>query len=262
MKYVGAIDQGTTSTRFMIFDEEGSVVASSQLEHRQIYPKPGWVEHDADEIWDNTCSVIRDCLRKAELNSSDLSAIGITNQRETIVPYDKATARPLYNAIVWQDLRGEAYISKLKEIIPEDELRRKTGLLYSPYFSASKIRWLLDNVPAIRKDADDGSIVFGTIDSYLTARLTSGKAIVTDVTNASRYMLMDIEKGEWDEKLLDITGKASGHHGNKALQSSINCLFFRRCLRLYRSIRSVRSGDSCCWNLRRSAGCSIRSGLL
>lgn len=206
MKYVGAIDQGTTSTRFMIFDEEGSVVASSQLEHRQIYPKPGWVEHDADEIWDNTCSVIRDCLRKAELNSSDLSAIGITNQRETIVPYDKATARPLYNAIVWQDLRGEAYISKLKEILPEDELRRKTGLLYSPYFSASKIRWLLDNVPAIRKGADDGSIVFGTIDSYLTARLTSGKAIVTDVTNASRYMLMDIEKGEWDEKLLDITG--------------------------------------------------------
>ena len=206
MKYVGAIDQGTTSTRFMIFDEEGSVVASSQLEHRQIYPKPGWVEHDADEIWDNTCSVIRDCLRKAELNSSDLSAIGITNQRETIVPYDKATARPLYNAIVWQDLRGEAYISKLKEILPEDELRRKTGLLYSPYFSASKIRWLLDNVPAIRKGADDGSIVFGTIDSYLTARLTSGKAIVTDVTNASRYMLMDIEKGEWEEKLLDITG--------------------------------------------------------
>ena len=174
MKYVGAIDQGTTSTRFMIFDEEGSVVASSQLEH---YPKPGWVEHDADEIWDNTCSVIRDCLRKAELNGSDLSAIGITNQRETIVPYDKATARPLYNAIVWP-----------------------------PYFSASKIRWLLDNVPAIRKGADDGSIVFGTIDSYLTARLTSGKAIVTDVTNASRYMLMDIEKGEWDEKLLDITG--------------------------------------------------------
>ena len=179
MKYVGAIDQGTTSTRFMIFDEEGSVVASSQLEHKQIYPKPGWVEHDADEIWDNTCSVIRDCLRKAELNGSDLSAIGITNQRETIVPYDKATARPLYNAIVWQDLRGEAYISKLKEILPEDELRRKTGLLYSPYFSASKIRWLLDNVPAIRKGADDGSIVFGTIDSYLTARLTSGKEAET-----------------------------------------------------------------------------------
>ena len=190
----------------MIFSEEGSIVSSSQLEHRQIFPRPGWVEHDAEEIWRNTAAVITDALEKAGLEGSDLSAIGITNQRETIVPFSRTTGRPVYNAIVWQDLRGEDYIGSLSSRFSEDWLRKKTGLLYSPYFSASKIRWLLDNVPRVRKAADTGDVVFGTIDSYLTARLTGCRAIVTDVTNASRYMLMDITKGEWDSEMLSITG--------------------------------------------------------
>ena len=206
MKYVGAIDQGTTSTRFMIFDEKGSIVSSSQVEHRQIYPRPGWVEHDAEEIWNNTSRVIADALEKAGLDGSALSAIGITNQRETVIPFSRKTGRPFYNAIVWQDLRGEDYIHSLSSHLPEKELRERTGLLYSPYFSASKIRWLLDNVPRVKAAAESGDLVFGTIDSYLTARLTGMSAIVTDVTNASRYMLMDIRRGEWDGDMLFITG--------------------------------------------------------
>ncbi len=205
MRYVGAIDQGTTSTRFMIFDETGSAVSSAQVEHRQIYPRPGWVEHNAEEIWENTCRVIRDALDKAGLSGQDLSAIGITNQRETVVPFDRATGRPLHNAIVWQDLRGEAYLRELRTDLPQDVLKEKTGLLYSPYFSASKIRWLLDNVPRVRSAAAMGEAVFGTIDSYLVARLTGCRAIVTDVTNASRYMLMNIRTGEWDSGLLSVT---------------------------------------------------------
>ena len=206
MKYVGSIDQGTTSTRFMIFDEEGNIVSSSQLEHRQIFPRPGWVEHDAEEIWKNTSTVISDAIEKAGLNGSDLSCIGITNQRETIVPFSRTTGRPIYNAIVWQDMRGADYIKELASVLSEEELRDRTGLLYSPYFSASKIRWLLDNIQKVRRAADKGDIVFGTMDTYLTARLTGCSAIVTDVTNASRYMLMDIRKGEWDDKLLELTG--------------------------------------------------------
>ena len=206
MKYVGSIDQGTTSTRFMIFDEEGNIVSSSQLEHRQIFPRPGWVEHVAEEIWRNTSTVISDAIEKAGLNGSDLSCIGITNQRETIVPFSRTTGRPIYNAIVWQDMRGADYIKELASVLSEEELRDRTGLLYSPYFSASKIRWLLDNIQKVRRAADKGDIVFGTMDTYLTARLTGCSAIVTDVTNASRYMLMDIRKGEWDDKLLELTG--------------------------------------------------------
>ena len=206
MKYIGAIDQGTTSTRFMIFDSEGNIVSSAQMEHRQIFPRPGWVEHDAEEIWNNTCAVMKTALERAGLDGSKLSAIGITNQRETVVPFSKKTGRPLYNAIVWQDLRGEEYIKKLSLSFPEDKLREKTGLLYSPYFSASKIRWLLDNVPEVRGAAERNEIVFGTIDSYLVSKLTSSRAVVTDVTNASRYMLMDIRTGDWDAEMLSLTG--------------------------------------------------------
>ena len=206
MEYIGAIDQGTTSTRFMIFDSEGNIVSSAQMEHRQIFPRPGWVEHDAEEIWNNTCAVIKAALESAGLDGSSISAIGITNQRETVVPFSKKTGQPVYNAIVWQDLRGEEYITRLSGELPEEKLREKTGLLYSPYFSASKIRWLLDNVPRVRDAAKRGEIVFGTIDSYLVARLTASHALVTDVTNASRYMLMDIKRGEWDDEMLAITG--------------------------------------------------------
>ncbi len=205
MKYVGAIDQGTTSTRFMIFSSDGAVVSSAQIEHRQICPKPGWVEHDADEIWRNTCRVISDALDKAGLSGSDISAIGITNQRETIVPIRRSDGRTLHNAIVWQDLRGSDYIESLKAKLGEDALKRKTGLLYSPYFSASKIRWLLDNVKAVKNAASDDDIVFCTMDSFIASRLTDGAVTVTDVTNASRYMLMDIRTLEWDSDMLSIT---------------------------------------------------------
>ncbi|MDY5932217.1 MAG: glycerol kinase GlpK [Candidatus Ornithospirochaeta sp.] len=206
MKYVGAIDQGTTSTRFIIFNEEGSIVATSQIEHRQIYPKPGWVEHDPEEIWNNTCFVIRDALRKAGLEGREIAAIGITNQRETVVAIDRNTGKPYYNAIVWQDLRGSQLIDRMKGEVPEERIREKTGLLYSPYFSASKIKWLIDNVPAVKKGLDDGSCIFATIDSYLIYRLTGGRRFCTDATNASRYMLMDISTLSWDDGMLSLFG--------------------------------------------------------
>ncbi len=206
MKYVGALDQGTTSTRFMIFDERNNVVASSQIEHRQIYPKPGWVEHNPEEIWNNASYTIKDALEKAGLNGEDISAVGITNQRETIIAFDPLSGKPYHNAIVWQDLRGTEFINKLKATVPEDKIRKKTGLLYSPYFSASKIRWLLDNVPIINKKIEENRCIFGTIDTYMTYKLTGGKAIVTDVTNASRYMLMDIATQSWDTEMLALFG--------------------------------------------------------
>lgn len=206
MKYVGAIDQGTTSTRFMIFSSDGAVVSSAQIEHRQICPKPGWVEHDANEIWRNTCRVIFDALDKAGLSGSDIAAVGITNQRETIVPMRRSDGRTLHNAIVWQDLRGSDYIERLKASFPESELKRRTGLLYSPYFSASKIRWLLDNSSAVRKAEEEGDLVFCTMDSFIANRLTGGDVTITDATNASRYMLMDIRTLEWDEGMLSLTG--------------------------------------------------------
>lgn len=207
MRYIGALDQGTTSTRFIIFDEKNNIVSSSQMEHRQIFPRPGWVEHNPEEIWNNTCLVIEKALEKAGLSGEDISAIGITNQRETIIAFDPITGRPYYNAIVWQDLRGSDYIDKvLSKEISQDKIREKTGLLYSPYFSASKIRWLLDNVSAVKKAEEKNRLVFGTIDTYMTYFLTGKKAIVTDVTNASRYMLMNIKNQEWDEELLSIVG--------------------------------------------------------
>jgi len=206
MKYIGALDQGTTSTRFIIFDSENNIVASSQKEHRQIFPKPGWVEHDPEEIWRNTEAIIKDALEKAGLNGSDISALGITNQRETIIAFDRNTGKCYHNAVVWQDLRGSDYINKMKESVDESVIREHTGLLYSPYFSASKIRWLIDNVPRIKKRLQSGDCVFGTIDAYLTYKLTGGKAFITDATNASRYMLMNIESLEWDEKMLSLFG--------------------------------------------------------
>ncbi len=207
MKYIGALDQGTTSTRFIIFDENNNIVSTSQIEHKQIYPRPGWVEHNPEEIWRNTCAVITDSLEKTGIQGDDIVAIGITNQRETIIAFDRETGKSYHNAIVWQDLRGSDYIDNvLSKIVSEDFIRQKTGLLYSPYFSASKIRWLLDNIPAVKKNADTGRLVFGTIDTYMTYRLTGGKALITDVTNASRYMLMNIATQKWDDELLSIIG--------------------------------------------------------
>ncbi len=203
-KYVGSIDQGTTSTRFIIFDEKGQIVSVSQKEHKQIYPQPGWVEHDPDEIWKNTVDVIKDAMGKARVASSDIASVGITNQRETVLPILRSTGKVLYNAIVWQDLRGSECIERLKEVKSEDEVRDKTGLLYSPYFSASKIRWLLDNVPEVKMHEGDPDMVFMTMDAFILYKLT-GK-VCTDMTNASRYMLMDIRTGNWDGDMLSLFG--------------------------------------------------------
>jgi len=203
MKYIGAVDQGTTSTRFILFDTEGRIVASHQIEHAQFFPKPGWVEHDPYEIWDNTADVIVRTMRKANVQASDVAGIGITNQRETIVPFNPKTGKIWYNAIVWQDLRGSCLIDALKEKYPQQWLREKCGLVFSPYFAASKIAWLLENVNGLRRAAENGEAVFGTIDTWLTWNLTGRRRLVTDVSNASRYMLMNIKTMQWDNELLE-----------------------------------------------------------
>lgn len=204
MKYVGALDQGTTSTRFIVFDQKGSLVSSYQLEHQQIYPQPGWVEHDPWEIWDNSSECISKALKAANLKGSDIAGIGITNQRETIIAWNPKTGKVWHNAIVWQDLRGSELIEQLKEHVDASFLQQKSGLLFSPYFAASKITWLLDHVEGLRDEAEKGEVVFGTIDTWLTWNLTGGKALVTDVTNASRYLLMNIESCQWDDELLEL----------------------------------------------------------
>lgn len=202
MKYLGAIDQGTTSTRFILFDTDGKIAASCQKEHEQFFPKPGWVEHDPYEIWDNTAELIVKTMRTAGARAEDILGIGITNQRETVIPFNPKTGKVWYNAVVWQDLRGSELIETLKSRHTEQWLREKSGLVFSPYFSASKIAWLLDNVQGLREAAESGDAVFGTIDTWLTWNLTGGKCLVTDVSNASRYMLMDIKTLKWDKELL------------------------------------------------------------
>jgi len=200
MRYVGALDQGTTSSRFMIFDETGAVVASSQEEHRQIMPAPGWVEHDPLEIWSKVCTVITDALGRAGLTGSDLSAIGITNQRETTVAWDRTTGKPLYNAIVWQDTRGQVVLDEFTQE-QKDRTTYITGLAIAPYFSGSKMSWLLRNVPDVKAAAESGTLFFGTIDTWIIWNLTQGLH-VTDVTNASRTLLMGLESLTWDDSLL------------------------------------------------------------
>ncbi|MHC1693031.1 MAG: glycerol kinase GlpK [Sphaerochaetaceae bacterium] len=207
MKYVGALDQGTTSTRFILFDRSGTPKASHQIEHRQFFPQPGWVEHNPWEIWDNSCEVISETMRKANVTAKDIAAIGITNQRETILAWEPATGTVWNNAIVWQDLRGSAIVGRLKKHVDAALLQKTTGLILSPYFSASKIIWMLENVEGLRGAAERGEVVFGTIDTWLVWNLTggiNGGQVVTDVTNASRYMLMDLATLEWSKELLEI----------------------------------------------------------
>jgi glycerol kinase len=205
--FVGALDQGTTSTRFMIFDHAGNEVGRSQLEHEQIMPRAGWVEHDPMEIWHRTTSVIRSALSGRRLTGKDLAAVGITNQRETTVVWNRRTGTPYDNAIVWQDTRTDRIASALDHDGRGDVIRRKAGLPPATYFSGGKIRWLLDNVDGLRADAERGEAIFGTIDSWLIWQLTGGVDggnHVTDVTNASRTMLMDLETLAWDDELLEI----------------------------------------------------------
>lgn len=203
--YLGALDQGTTSTRFIVFDRGGRIVSSAQEEHEQIYPSPGWVEHDPDEIWRRTQSVIRRAMQQEILQPSDLAAIGITNQRETVILWDKNNGRPLCNAIVWQDTRVEGMVADFAKEGGIDRFRAKTGLPLSTYFSALKIRWILDNVRNARKLAEAGEILCGTVDTYLIWQLTGGThqgLHLTDVTNASRTQLLNLASLQWDPDIL------------------------------------------------------------
>ena len=209
MKVVAAIDQGTTGTRFMVFDRLGQVVAAEYLEHKQIYPQPGWVEHDASEIWENTQRVIRATLDGTALRAGEIAAIGITNQRETTLVWDRRTGEPLYNAVVWQCTRTLPACQRLIDDGMEETIRARAGLPVATYFSGPKIRWLLDNVPAVRAAAQTGDALFGNMDSWLIWNLTGGihgGVHVTDPTNASRTMLMNLETLDWDEDLLQIVG--------------------------------------------------------
>ncbi|MBC7595832.1 MAG: glycerol kinase GlpK [Kineosporiaceae bacterium] len=204
-EFVGAIDQGTTSTRFMVFDHDGKEVAKHQLEHEQILPQAGWVEHNPTEIWERTSAVIQSALRKANLESSDLAAVGVTNQRETTVIWDKRNGRPYYNAIVWQDTRTDRIASALDKDGRGDVIRAKAGLPPATYFSGGKIKWILDNVDGVRKAAEEGNAIFGNTDSWLLWWLTGGYRggrHITDVTNAGRTMLMNLETLDWDDELL------------------------------------------------------------
>ena len=205
--YVGAIDQGTTSTRFMIFDHSGNEVAKHQLEHEQILPQAGWVEHNPVEIWERTQSVIKTAMNQKNISASDLAALGITNQRETAVVWDRKTGRPYYNAIVWQDTRTDRIASKLEREGKGDVIRHKAGLPPATYFSGGKIQWILENVDGVREAAEAGDAIFGNTDSWLVWNLTGGTdggVHVTDPTNASRTMLMNLETLDWDDELLSF----------------------------------------------------------
>ncbi|WP_225846599.1 glycerol kinase GlpK [Streptomyces sp. HPF1205] len=207
--FVGAVDQGTTSSRFMIFDHDGNEVAKHQLEHTQYLPRPGWVEHDPVEIWERTNVAIQNAIRSAGISASDLAAIGITNQRETTVVWDPRTGQPYGNAIVWQDTRTDRIASALERDGHGDLIRRRAGLPPATYFSGGKIKWMLENVDGLREAAEQGNAVFGTTDSWVLWNLTGGPnggIHATDVTNASRTMLMDLETLDWDDELLEIFG--------------------------------------------------------
>ncbi len=208
-KYAAAVDQGTTSTRFMIFDHSGQVVGVDQKEHEQIYPKPGWVEHDPMEIWTRTQEVIEGALRKSGVDPKEIAAVGVTNQRETTVVWEKATGKPVYNAIVWQDTRTDKICNELAADGGQDRLRPKTGLPLATYFSGPKIKWILDNVPGVREKAEKGEVLFGNIDTWVIWNLTGGPqggVHVTDVSNASRTMLMNLETLDWDDEILQLMG--------------------------------------------------------
>lgn len=203
-QYILAFDQGTTSSRAILFDHQGSIISLAQKEFEQIFPKPGWVEHDPNEIWSSQTGVAAEVVTKAGIKPDEIAAIGITNQRETTIIWDKTTGKPVYNAIVWQDRRTASITDQLKKDGLEKTFREKTGLVLDPYFSGTKIKWILDNVNSARSKAKHGDLLFGTVDSWLIWKMTSGEVHVTDVTNACRTLLYNIHKNEWDEELLEI----------------------------------------------------------
>lgn len=203
-KYIMAIDQGTTSTRAILFDKSGHIVSSANKEITQIYPKPGWVEHNANEIWLSVLAVIAQCLVHQDIKAEQVAAIGITNQRETTVVWDRQTGLPIYNAVVWQSRQTQAICDQLISAGHESVFREKTGLRIDAYFSGTKVKWLLDHVPGAREKANQGELMFGTIDTWLVYKLTGGKVHVTDYTNASRTLMYNIHSLAWDETLLDL----------------------------------------------------------
>ncbi|WP_144112272.1 glycerol kinase GlpK [Paraburkholderia sp. BCC1886] len=203
-QYILALDQGTTSSRAMLFDRLGNIVSTAQKEFQQIYPHPGWVEHDPQEIWSTQAGVAAEAVTRAGLNGSAIAAIGMTNQRETTIVWDRETGRPIYNAIVWQDRRTADFCDQLKDQGLEAQIRAKTGLPIDSYFSATKIRWILENVDGAREKARQGRLAFGTVDSWLVWNFTKGSLHITDVTNASRTLLFNIHTLQWDDELLDV----------------------------------------------------------
>src|SRR5436305_928253 len=206
MKYILALDQGTTSSRAVIVGQNGEVLGLAQTPFRQIFPKPGWVEHDPAEIWSSQFGAAMEALAQSGMRPEHILAIGITNQRETTLVWDRDTGEPVYNAIVWQDRRTAGYCETLKAQGAGETIQAKTGLLIDAYFSASKIRWILDNVPGAKARADAGKLAFGTVDSWLVWKLTARARHITDVSNASRTMLFNIHTLKWDEELLKIFG--------------------------------------------------------
>ena len=205
-QYILALDQGTSSSRAIVFDETGATCAVAQKEFRQIFPRSGWVEHDPHEIWASQASVIAEAIATMDINGLNIAGIGITNQRETTIVWDSETEEPVYNAIVWQDRRTSDYCDRLKNEGVTEMIRRKTGLIIDAYFSATKIKWILDNVPGARERAEKGKLLFGTVDTWLIWRLTRGDVHVTDVSNASRTMLFNINTLQWDDELLEMFG--------------------------------------------------------
>jgi glycerol kinase len=203
-KFILSLDQGTTSSRAIVFNHVGEIVSVAQKEFTQIFPQPGWVEHDPVEIWSSQVTVATEAILKAGLSAKDIAAIGITNQRETTIVWDKKTGKPIHNAIVWQDRRTASYCNELKKEGHDKTIREKTGLIVDSYFSGTKIKWILDNVDGAREKAENGSIVFGTVDSWLLWNLTAGTVHATDITNASRTMLFNIHTLQWDEELLQL----------------------------------------------------------
>ncbi|SFQ71002.1 glycerol kinase [Priestia endophytica DSM 13796] len=204
--YILALDQGTTSSRAILFNKKGEIVHTSQKEFTQYFPKPGWVEHNANEIWSSILSCIASCLSESGVKANQVEGIGITNQRETTVVWDKNTGQPVYNAIVWQSRQTSNICNELKEKGYNDMFRDKTGLLIDAYFAGTKVKWILDNVDGAREKAENGELLFGTIDTWLIWKLSGGKAHVTDYSNASRTLMFNIYDLKWDEELLEILG--------------------------------------------------------
>lgn len=203
-KFIMALDQGTTSSRALIFDQKGNIRSMAQKEFQQIFPKPGWVEHDPNEIWSSQVAVAAEAMSKIGINGQNLHGIGITNQRETTIVWDRNTGEPIYNAIVWQDRRTSSLCDELRAKGFTDTIRQKTGLVIDAYFSGTKVKWILDNVPGAREKANRGELAFGTVDTWLVWKLTRGRTHVTDVSNASRTMLFNINTLTWDKELLDL----------------------------------------------------------